>query len=194
MNVLFGVHGEMPPYNMQMEPELENEIKVTRATVSSHKDAFLEFYEWETMELNFRADFLMIDKHMYQTSTEEASLDRELLCNRVWGSATLGWEFPDMETCDIWSRRLPPSERQQGLDFFLQILQSWQTCPAEVRELKCADSEPTHKQLDTKAAVAIHFYVQQFIDIFNRFPVAPGGFPSRFALVLEALNKAKNVA
>lgn len=175
----------MPPYEPYMTPELDD-VLVSRELVEKHRDAFAEFVEWELSELNFRADFGALDRRLHSTVSPDDATDRDILRSNVWGDDLPGFSLPDRDSCDVWSHRLPAATRQLALHGLIRILRDWPGCPVKLKE---ADFKgpARHHILDETYSTAITFYITKFIEIFNRFPSAPGGFPETFSSVWDTI-------
>lgn len=187
-NVLVHTYGGFPCYERNMMPVFLNECAISRSTLAHHQDSIEEYLQCELLELNFVADLQSLDCKLFSARSSDEEEERADLISKVWSgtdgdtrSDLMMLRLPDLWRCNVWTSDATIQRRQVSLGAFLRILQSWDRCPPEVQRLQ--STVATHTELDSVCAVAIRCYVERFISVFNRFPIAPGRVPKSYLTV-----------
>ncbi|TBU61473.1 hypothetical protein BD310DRAFT_995343 [Dichomitus squalens] len=178
---LFGKHAGLSSYDPASAPHVGQDV--ITAEVAETKPHIQHRLVWEAHKTNWRCELLALDALMTGSRNwgQMERWAREAHVSEVWGSPRSGmdicpdWESPHVHFC--WSS--PPEDDWESsrphLKAFIELLSRWPGRPAELGDedilvrLQVCDA----KEFLRVQTVAVRYYVDTFIDKFQRLPTPP---------------------
>ncbi|KAI0656104.1 hypothetical protein C8Q70DRAFT_922337 [Cubamyces menziesii] len=176
---LFGQVALLPPYSADMVARL-GDLDVTFET--ARENALVRSWLlWESHEINFRCEVMALDTLLVQRAnwTELERWEREREVSGLWGepSSLMSVLPPDArpETTHMWGSMVIPSwwTSITPLCRFIRILTRWPECPRLLLEATERVATWDEEDFTEIMHACIDFYVDTFVSVYHRLPVAP---------------------
>ena len=172
---LFGRGGRLPSYSPSSCP-LVRDRPVSLEDIRADRTLQARLI-WAIYETNWRCELLALDAIVMDSAewTETARWEREALVARVWGCDRSGLAVcpPEDGSQWCWASGGDPEHEVStaSLRAFISLLHAWPACPAALDPRSLDSSDVT--AIDGLRRTAVRFYVQTFVEKFERLPVPP---------------------